>query len=738
MSNSLKVRASRDGDQFHYVWAARRCLRLLSLTDDLVAITIEGSSTQEAQTGEPVEAGEEQIDVGEYYGSEDVRRATLVRYVQLKHSTQNPTKPWLPSGLEKTICGFAERYQEIEKSSKEGGFTIPVEFCFISNRPISISLMETVEDAASGDASRHPNILRRLEEFTSLKGEEFSAFCKLLRLEGKLDDYWLQRADLGKETNGYLPGNDVDAPVQLKELVTRKALSENADDPSITKMDVLRVLGVSEDNIFPAPSRIASTGDAIPRSQEADLATQIVQASTPVILHAEGGVGKSVLSQRIGLHLPEDSVAVVYDCFGNGEYRRSGSPRHRHKDALVQITNNLAALGLCDLLIPASNADETDYLRAFDHRLQQSVTAVRVRNEQALLCIIVDAADNAEIAAKEFGSERSFARDLLRESLPSGVRLVVLCRTERQALLDPPASVLRLELNPFSRDETATFLRKTYAEASENDVDEFHGLTSHNPRVQATALDRGGPLPDILWSLGPNPTTVDDTISALLQQTVDNLRETVGGEEQLQIDTICTALATLRPFVPVKVLASVSSVEVAAVRSFASDLGRPLLILEDAIQFRDEPVETWFREHFKPSDEQLSEFIERLKPLASGSAYVASTLPQLMLEAGQLGELIDLALSSSLLPSNSIERRDVELQRLQFALKASLRAKRFADAAKLALKAAQETTGDTRQQTLLHENTDLAADIIGARPYPGDCFETNIWGHIQTVLKRSL
>ena len=145
---------------------------------------------------------------------------------------------------------------------------------------------------------------------------------------------------------------------------------------------------------------------------------------------------------------------------------------------------------------------------------------------------------------------------------------------------------------------------------------------------------------------------------------------------------------------------------------FASDLGRPLLILEDAIQFRDEPVETWFREHFKPSDEQLSEFIERLQPLASGSAYVAATLPQLMLEAGQLGELIDLALSSSLLPSNSIERRDVELQRLQFALKASLRAQRFADAAKLALKAAQETAGDTRQQTLLRENTDLAAVVM--------------------------
>ena len=122
-----------------------------------------------------------------------------------------------------------------------------------------------------------------------------------------------------------------------------------------------------------------------------------------------------------------------------------------------------------------------------------------------------------------------------------------------------------------------------------------------------------------------------------------------------------------------------------------------------------------FVKHFKPSDEQLSEFIEKLRPLASESAYVASTLPQLMLEAGQLERVeLTLALSSSLLPSKRkpIERRDVELHRLQFALKASLRAKRFADAAKLALKAAQETAGNTRQQTLLHENTDLAAVVM--------------------------
>src|SRR4051812_3910267 len=86
-SDTDLVRASRDGDQFHYWWAARRALQLLSPASDLVAITIEGASAEEALDGASVNAGEEVIDVGEYHGAETLAEAVSVRYVQLKHST---------------------------------------------------------------------------------------------------------------------------------------------------------------------------------------------------------------------------------------------------------------------------------------------------------------------------------------------------------------------------------------------------------------------------------------------------------------------------------------------------------------------------------------------------------------------------------------------------------------------------------------------------------------------------
>jgi len=52
------VSCSREGDIFHYRWAARRCLKLLDFNTTLEYITIEGPS-------EPIE-GELVIDVAEY------------------------------------------------------------------------------------------------------------------------------------------------------------------------------------------------------------------------------------------------------------------------------------------------------------------------------------------------------------------------------------------------------------------------------------------------------------------------------------------------------------------------------------------------------------------------------------------------------------------------------------------------------------------------------------------------
>ncbi len=713
MSPQDKVRASRDGDQFHYQWAARECLALLPGGGDLVAVTIEGPAVEESAQ-DSIEAGEQLIDVGLYYGGETPDAARRVRYIQLKHSTHQANVPWTASGLKKTIEGFAERYEELIERYPGDRIAQRLRFEFTTNRPIDTKVQEALADLASTDDVRHPGLRQTLVGFTGLDEPLATQFFRLFSTVSGEGDLWVQRNLLRQDLNAYLPDADYDAPVQLTELVTRKATTEFQRDPAIRRHDVLHALNATEEQLQPAECLIPDATDKLPREQESEILVAILNAENPVIIHADGGVGKSVLAARLAASMPQGSEAVLYDCFGNGLYRTALHYRHQHRDAFVQIANELAARGLCHPLIPSDRADTKRYMLAFAGRLGQAVSLLRAKNPEASLCLIIDAADNAEMAAEEQAQPSSFVPDLILTQLPQGVRLLLTCRTHRRHRLKAPPHAQEIELRPFSECETALHLRSVFPTATDAEVAEFAFLSSSNPRVQALALSQGRPLHDLLMQLGPTPTTVDRAIGQLLDAAVKKIRYEAGPVDASQIDAICQGIAVLRPLVPIAVLADLSRTSEAAVRSFALDLGRPLLLKGDSLHFIDEPAETWFRERFQPDAAGLADLLKRLRPLAAHSAYVAAVLPSLLLRTGQLDELVRLALSGEGLPAdNPVERRDVEVQRLMFALKACLSEGRHMAAAKLALKAGGECAGESRQNKLMQDNTDLVAVLMG-------------------------
>ena len=328
-------------------------------------------------------------------------------------------------------------------------------------------------------------------------------------------------------------------------------------------------------------------------------------------------MGKSVLAARLAASMPAGSEAILYDCFGDGLYRNALHFRHRHRDALVQIANELAARGLCHPLIPTALADAKQYMRAFLYRLAQAGKMLQARDSKAQLCLIIDAADNAEIAAEEQREPASFVRDLIRAPLPRGVRIAFTCRTHRKSRLGAPSHAQDTHLKPFSEAESAHHLRGFYASATDADVAEFAFLSSSNPRLQALALSRGLSLHEMLKQLGPTPTTVERAIGELLESAVARLRDQAGITEIAQVDVICQALAVLRPLVPIRVLAQLSQTSESAIRSFALDFGRPLLLKGDSLHFLDEPAETWFRSGFIPTPLAWLSSFDRLRPLAA-------------------------------------------------------------------------------------------------------------------------
>ncbi len=697
------VRYSRAGDVFHYRWAARRCLRMIHLNSLLKCVMIEGSKEKET-------AGEYVIDVAEYYDIIDSDNEEII-YYQLKHSTKRINESFNLSDLKDTIEGFADRYSGIFCEDTKNQDIESVKFSIVTNRPISNDFKTKIFSIGKGYATDN-RFKETLKKYTQLKDEHLQKFCSLLEFIDGEGNYNAQRYELHFEISQLLAGSIDNAQIDSIVALVQDQVMPNASG-KLVREDILKRFGVtSERDLFPAPSELEEVKGFIRREQHNDLLADIQTNSEPIIIHAGGGVGKSVVSHQLAESLPTGSLGIVYDCFGSGKYRNRSEPRHRHRDALVQIANEIAAQGLCEPLIPRSNDLDDALLRVFLNRIENAAKSLRKTNNDNILAIFIDAADNAEMAAKEF-SEPCFANQLLREKIPDGCRLIMLCRTERIHLLNPLSRIKKIELEPFSKAETLIYFKNHFPEVTDSDGLEFHRLTGGNPRVQANAIDINiNKISDILNNLGPSGSTVDEQIAAQLETAILRIKEVLPDNFQYYIEPVCLGLANLPPLIPINVLAKAAGVDIPTIISFISDLGRPIWLSDNFVQFRDEPTETWFREKYSASTEQIETFITRIKPLALKYSYVAEALPSLLLQAKNYDQLMQMAFSDDFLPEeNPIDQRNIRVYRLQFAFKAALKQKKYNDAIKLALLAGEEVSSDNRQLEILKMNIDLIAPL---------------------------
>ena len=691
------VRFSRAGDVFHYRWAARRCLQLIYPNASLERFFVEGSRDRH-------QAGEYVIDVSEY-SRQDNRE--LASHFQLKHSTKRVDQPFQLSDLQDMIKGFAARFRD--HTADTTGQRIA--FALITNRPVAENVKLRFQALAKGN--RVPQQFQQtLEKYSELNGDSLKEFCAVLELIDGEGNYVAQHHKLHTEIARITADQiDVFEADKIVSLIQSKVMP--GTDGEVKREEILQRFGVTSDReLFPAPTDIESSPNHFHREQHGALVQAILTAPKPIIVHASGGVGKSVVALQLAQSLPNGSFGIVYDCFGSGKYRNRSEPRHSHRVACLQIANELAVQGLCEPLITGSSNDA--WMRALLLRLKAAVAILRKVQHDAVLAVFIDAADNAEMAGEEFG-ESCFVHELLREDVPEGCRIIAFCRTERKDLLQPKSNLQQIKLKSFSETESLRHLRSRFPDATKNEGQEFHRLSSTNPRVQANALDLrevGVTVELVLASLGPSPTTVDQQIEKQLESAIDFVRDRLPAQHQDQIQAICRGLANLPPFIPIAVLAKAAEVEPDLISSFASDLGRPLYLSDYSVHFRDEPTETWFRQRFAASPDDVGQYAVRLKPLAEDIPYVASVLPTLLHQSGQYDELIQLSLSDESLPTNKpIDARNIRVYRLQFALKAALLRRRYKDAAKLAFRAGEETAGKERERTLLIENLDLIAPL---------------------------
>ena len=641
-----KVRASRDGHEFHEAWAARKALHLVMPTDELVGIAVEGlaPADQARASAETVEIA----DLTFYYGkSPTFGEACSVVIVQLKYSISSQSVPFRASDARKTIDKFAAAFRDRKREHGAKDVEKKLTFDLITNRPIAREFREAIDGLAAGSPLKG-GAKKQATQFTSacgFKGKELAQFARKVRITGLAGSLRQNKQRLSQVLADWSVAPDAMARARLgnlRQLLRDKAGSAGEGQNIITRTDILDALGLqSHDDLFPCPASFPEVGKIVEREQLSTLVSSIPKLDKPLLIHADGGVGKTVFLQSLATILGETHKTILFDCFGGGAYRTWEDARHLPKRGLTHIINNLACAGLCDPLLPINDNVE-DLVKAFRVRLAQAVATLQRASCDKQLLLFIDAIDNAAEHAKDKG-ELAFP-SLLLESFHhngpvAGVQLIVSCRTYRRDISRGDIPCEEFPLQPFSPAETERYLRDRIPKVTDTQIQVVYSRSEGNPLIlEHLALsDRGLLEPSELNNL----IKLDDLLKERIQKALGEALKR--GYKERDINAFLAGLSVLPPPVPLDEYADAHGMDISAVKSFAADLASLLEQTRHGLMFRDEPTETLVREVYAAKTDTLRALAENLFKKQETSVYAASALPGLLqkLDDGKL--LFDLA-----------------------------------------------------------------------------------------------
>jgi hypothetical protein len=683
MPNSQKpdfsgARGSNTGDDFHEFWAMRQALRLIERGSGLGAMALEGL-TADAGTGSEWDG----VDCTLLYGTERETTADRIELQQLKYSAANASASWTVARIsaaktakpESSVIGRMATAYAALVARRPAHDPITVSVQLVTNQQIDDALIKAVDEAKAigvSGQSKRPKISSDLQTLVKSSGLALSDFCQFARsfdLVGATGSRFLIESDVLKRISQWEDIEFVEIASELRRYVHDLMLPERAGE-FVTTHDILLKLGAGDPSVlFPAPSYIDFVDQPVKRTSISDAAKALAgDGNQYFCLHGNGGLGKTTALQLIAAELPEQSVMVVYDCYGAGSYLDASKSRHRQRDAFVQLANELAErLQLPTYLVPR---DHTDFPRALRRRIEEAAKLLSSFNEKSLLVVTADAIDNASTAARsKHPPEASFAQDLMSlDDIPANVRVLVSCRTSRLPELSIPVRFKRIELEPFALPETAEYVRKFW-NANDDWIDEFHKLSKGVPRVQSYALKSA---PDdyaqAIDALRPDGKALDQIFQT---QLVEAFRK--HGDERA-IRRFCAAVTHLPRPVPIDVLSSVLNVSRSALVDIVADLVPGFTLDDDQIGFADEDFEAYAR---AAGAEQLSDVTraaaDYFLATASTSAYAALAVVPMMFSAGQHETLLNLVERepeppTGLLPDVA-QRREIGIQRLRTAIR---------------------------------------------------------------------
>ncbi|MEQ7892608.1 NACHT domain-containing protein [Xanthomonas arboricola] len=709
------VRASRDGHEFHEAWVARKCLGLLLPGAELVGIAVEGFANED-QRGVSKEGNEIADAVLYFGGGANLQQATRVVVVQVKYSKAAERKPFRAADAKKTIDKFARTYRACKTSLGTEKARAKLRFELVTNRPIEPALVEAIEGLAAqsplkGDAKTQA---KQVTDACKLMGKDLAEFAARLDMIGLTGDLRENKQQLALTLVDWSDARDHMARRRLadiREMARDKAGLIKQYRNVIVRTDVLAALGLSDDkDLLPAPASFPPIGKVVDRVQLDYTVHRIPLLTRPLVVHAEGGFGKTVFMNSLAARLSHEHETILFDCFGMGQYRASDDSRHLPSRGLVHIANELACRGLCDAMLPSTSTSE-DILRTFRMRLEQAVTTLRRGSADRQLVLLLDAIDNASEIASDRNQD-SFPR-LLLQSLEhgtaiAGLQVVVSARTHRLLAATGEISAEELELAPFVELETLAFLRTRVSKLTETMIQVGQSRSKGNARVlEHLAAERCLLAPSEI----NKSIALDDLIQHRLDQALVEARKL--GNADRSIRAFLAGLATLPPPVPLKEFAQVNGMAEGAVASFAADLSPLLEQTKHGLMFRDEPTETLIRRKYAGDAAPLHELATNLFATQGESVYAATTLPDLLLQLEDGEKLFQLAFDQRLPASitSTVGQQKIRHARLRAAVAHAVRVNDIDHLVPLLVELSTLAAMDQRGTTYLLDYPDLVVAL---------------------------
>jgi hypothetical protein len=710
------VRASRDGHQYHEAWMARRALGLLLSRDGLCAIAVEGLS-EDIEEG-AAQATIEIADATFFHGmGASFDRASKIVVTQFKYSVARATISMRLSDIKKTIKKFRDSENSFIAKHGEQPTWQKLDYAIVTNRPISSGLADAIASAAEGRLPAAADAIAQygaLVEAIGLSGDQLKQFCARLDLVGSagaLDTIERGNATIIADWSASRDAITRARLGDLRKLVRDKAGHAGQTNHIIERVDVLAALDLAqESDLLPTPQAFPDAGRVVERIQLADFVARL-EASGRWLIHASGGIGKTVFVQSLAAQLGGADEVVLFDCFGGGAYRSPLDGRHRPERGLLHIVNELACRGLCDPILPGSG-DPSEVIRRSIQRFTQAIEVMRRTRPAARLIVIMDAADNAAMEAENRG-QSSFPKDLMEglTHLPQTEGLIVIAtaRTERRKLAIGAAQCAEYELGPFTTAEAEAYIRERRPEATATQIEALMRRSDGNPRVIANLIEPDRPLIGI--------AEIDGKIEldSLIEQRIERAIR-IADEKGTQSDSIASflcALSALPPPVPIEDMATAFGLHKSEIESLAADLSPLLERTRHGLIFRDEPTETLVGTKYGRQLSLLNGVVGRLQDSQGQSIYSARALPGLLFAMDRVRELHDLAFDTRFPPEldSEIAKRAIRLNRLKTALGAAAKFNDFNAAVDLLVELSSITLVDERGQDYLLENPDLVVAL---------------------------